>query len=141
MLIQDGWDAVIHELFNQSIKEIVVSSQLPKTYQQQLRKRLHVTLSYEDEVNFKGEYRKISEDLKDERMVEEFSLLLNYIKRTKKRSLDHLQKAEIVQLDQFMSLDMYSKKNLELTQTILKKDTYGSLLWVLDRTMTAMGAR
>jgi len=141
MLIQDGWDAVIHELFNQSIKEIVVSSQLPKTYQQQLRKRLHVTLSYEDEVNFKGEYRKLCEDLTDERMVEAFSRLLNYIKRTQKRSLDHLQKAEIVQLDQFMSLDMYSKKNLELTQTILKKDTYGSLLWVLDRTMTAMGAR
>src|SRR5699024_11851787 len=90
MLIQDGWDAVIHELFNQSIKEIVVSSQLPKTYQQQLRKRLHVTLSYEDEVNFKGEYRKLCEDLTDERMVEAFSRLLNYIKRTHKRSLDHL---------------------------------------------------
>src|SRR5699024_12885113 len=99
MLIQDGWDAVIHELFNQSIKEIGVSSQLTKTYQQQLRKRLHVTLSYEDEVNFKGEYRKLCEDLTDKRMVEAFSRLLKYIKRTQKRSLDHLQKAEIVQLD------------------------------------------
>src|SRR5699024_12759174 len=40
-----------------------------------------------------------------------------------------------------MLFKINSKKNLELTQRILKKDTYGGLLWVLDRTMTAMGAR
>src|SRR5699024_11281092 len=37
--------------------------------------------------------------------------------------------------------DMFSKRNLELTETILKKTRRGSLLWVLDRTMTSMGSR
>src|SRR5699024_4035390 len=40
-----------------------------------------------------------------------------------------------------LSLDMYSKRNLELTETNLKKTQHGSLLWVLDQTMTAMGSR
>src|SRR5699024_7012404 len=38
-------------------------------------------------------------------------------------------------------LDVYSKRNLELTETLLKKEKYGSLLWILDKTETAMGAR
>src|SRR5690625_5697529 len=36
---------------------------------------------------------------------------------------------------------MYTRRNLELTETIMKKSKYGSLLWVLDETVTAMGAR
>ncbi|HLR75554.1 MAG TPA: DNA mismatch repair protein MutS [Virgibacillus sp.] len=141
ILMTNGWDAVMHELFNQSIKEIVISSELPTSYQEQLRERLQITLSYQDEVNFNGEFRSLCENLNDERLVKAFSRLLNYIQRTQKRSLDHLQQAEIIELSNYLSLDMYSKRNLELTQTILKKDTYGSLLWVLDSTITAMGSR
>src|SRR5699024_308238 len=83
----------------------------------------------------------LCENLNDERMVKGFSRLLNYIQDTQKRSLGHLQKAEIIELNRYLSLDMYSKRNLELTQTILKKDKHGSLLWVLDKTVTAMGSR
>ena len=55
--INNGWDAVIHELYNQPIKEIVVSSKLPEELQKRLKERLQVTLSYQDEVNFNAEYR------------------------------------------------------------------------------------
>jgi len=79
--------------------------------------------------------------LNDERLMEAFSRLLNYIQNTQKRSLDHLQPAEVIELKQYMSLDMYSKRNLELTESIMKKSKHGSLLWVLDKTVTAMGAR
>src|SRR5699024_8883915 len=53
----------------------------------------------------------------------------------------HLQKPTLIELQQHLSLDMYSKRNLELTETIMKNTKYGSLLWVLDDTVTAMGAR
>ncbi|MFD2045726.1 DNA mismatch repair protein MutS [Ornithinibacillus salinisoli] len=140
-LISHGWDAVIHELYNQPIKEIVISSNLPEESQQQLRDRLQVTLSYQDEVNFNAEYRNLCEKLNDERLMKAFSRLLNYIQHTQKRSLDHLQQAEIIELANHLSLDMYSKRNLELTETILRKGKQGSLLWVLDKTVTAMGSR
>jgi len=140
-LITRGLDAVIHELYNRPIREIVISSDLPDVQQQQLTKRLHVTLSYQDEVEMDEAYKRLSENLQDERLLIAFGRLLNYIQHTQKRSLDHLKKAEIIHLNQFLSLDMYSKRNLELTETIIKKDKYGSLLWVLDKTVTSMGSR
>ncbi|WP_085992345.1 DNA mismatch repair protein MutS [Oceanobacillus senegalensis] len=140
-LITHGWDAVIHELFNQPIKEIVVSSSLPESLQTQLKERLNVTLSYQDEITFNGEYRELSDNLNDKRLMTGFSRLLNYIQYTQKRSLDHLKPAEVIELKNYLSLDMYSKRNLELTETIIKKGKHGSLLWVLDQTVTAMGSR
>ncbi|WP_164215532.1 DNA mismatch repair protein MutS [Virgibacillus sp. YIM 98842] len=140
-LITEGWDAVIHELYNQSVKEMVIDSGLAEDKQNQLRERLNVTLSYQDEVNFHGEYRELCENLNDERLIKAFSRLLNYVQSTQKRSLEHLKKAEVIELKSYMSLDMYSKRNLELTETIMKKGKHGSLLWVLDQTVTAMGTR
>lgn len=140
-LIDTGWDAVIHELYNQSIKEMVIDSSLPEDMQKQLLERINVTLSYQDEVNFHGEYRELCGNLNDERLVKAFSRLLNYVQNTQKRSLDHLKEAEVIELNSYMSLDMYSKRNLELTETIMKKGKHGSLLWVLDQTVTAMGSR
>ncbi|RDW17765.1 DNA mismatch repair protein MutS [Oceanobacillus chungangensis] len=140
-VISHGWDAVIHELYNQPIKEIVISSNLPEELQTQLRDRLHVTLSYQDEVTFNAEYRNLTANLNDERLMKAFSRLLNYIQHTQKRSLDHLQQANVIELKHYLSLDMYSKRNLELTETIIKKGKHGSLLWVLDQTVTAMGSR
>ncbi|HLR80494.1 MAG TPA: DNA mismatch repair protein MutS [Bacillota bacterium] len=140
-LINDGWDRVIHELYNQPVKEIVISSNLPEDLQQQLRDRLQITLSYQDEVSFHASYRPLSEKLNDEKLVQAFSRLLNYIQYTQKRSLDHLKQAEVIELKDYLSLDMYSKRNLELTETILRKGKHGSLLWVLDQTVTAMGSR
>src|SRR5699024_2564904 len=93
-LITNGWDAVIHELFNQSIKEIVIASKLPKDLQEQLKTILQVTLSYQNEVNFNAEFRNLCDHINDERLMKAFSRLLNYIQSTQKRSLDHLQPAE-----------------------------------------------
>jgi len=141
ILITNGWDAVIHELHNQSVKEIVVSPNLPDDKQHYLQVHLNVTLSYQEEVTFNAEYRHLCENLNDERLMKAFSRLLNYIQETQKRSLDHLQQAQVIKLKDYLALDMYSKRNLELTQTILRKGKRGSLLWVLDKTITSMGSR
>ncbi|MDY7044996.1 MAG: DNA mismatch repair protein MutS [Bacillota bacterium] len=140
-LFETDWSGVIHELYNQPIREIVVSSKLDEDLQTQLRERLKVTLSYQDEVTFNAEYRDLCNNLHDERLLNAFSRLLNYIQHTQKRSLDHMQQAELIELDNYLSLDMYSKRNLELTETMMKKEKRGSLLWVLDKTVTAMGSR
>src|SRR5699024_9163075 len=71
-LINDGWERVIHELYNQPVKEIVISSNLPEDLQQQLRDRLQITLSYQDEVSFHASYRPLSEKLNDEKLVQAF---------------------------------------------------------------------
>ncbi len=141
VLIEQGWSAVVHELYNRHIKEIVISSNLPEHMQDELKNTLNIILSFQDDTTFNAEYRTLCEALDDERFMQAFSRLLNYIQDTQKRSLDHLQPAQPIVLKDYLSLDMYSKRNLELTETIMKKQRQGSLLWVLDKTVTAMGSR
>src|SRR5690606_21959813 len=79
--------------------------------------------------------------LEDEKLVITFGRLLNYLMKTQKRSLDHLQQVQVYYTNQFMKIDLYSKRNLELTESIRGKGKKGSLLWLLDQTVTAMGGR
>ena len=67
--------------------------------------------------------------------------LLYYLEQTQKSSLAHIQKIVPYKLEEYMVLDMATRRNLELTETIRDRSRKGSLLWVLDRTMTSMGAR
>ena len=57
--------------------------------------------------------------------------LFNYLYRTQKRSLEHLQPVNTYKINQYMKIDYYSKRNLELTETIRSKGKKGSLLWLL----------
>ena len=67
--------------------------------------------------------------------------LLGYLHETQKSSLDHLMHIEAYETSEFMIIDSSSRRNLELCETLRDKQKKGSLLWVLDKTKTAMGAR
>ncbi|HHW30515.1 MAG TPA: DNA mismatch repair protein MutS [Clostridiaceae bacterium] len=67
--------------------------------------------------------------------------LLEYLEQTQKTSLDHIQKLELYEIEEYMVLDVSTRRNLELTETMRDKSRKGTLLWVLDRTNTSMGAR
>lgn len=67
--------------------------------------------------------------------------LLYYIGTTQKRSLTHMRLIKHYDAKQYLQMDGFSRRNLELTETIRDKSKKGSLLWLLDRTETAMGGR
>ncbi|MEN6315288.1 MAG: DNA mismatch repair protein MutS [Clostridiaceae bacterium] len=67
--------------------------------------------------------------------------LLYYLEQTQKAGLEHIQKITPYKLEEYMMLDISTRRNLELTETMREKARKGTLLWVLDRTMTSMGAR
>ena len=67
--------------------------------------------------------------------------LLGYLHETQKGDLYHIDTLDYYRQGQFMELDIAARRNLELTETLRGKEKKGSLLWVLDKTKTAMGAR
>ena len=67
--------------------------------------------------------------------------LLRYLYETQKTSLSHLTELTCYTTGKYMLLDSASRRNLELCETLREKQKRGSLLWVLDKTKTAMGAR
>ncbi len=67
--------------------------------------------------------------------------LLQYLHETQKTSLSHLMEIIPYSTEAYMVLDSATRRNLELSETLREKKKKGSLLWVLDKTKTAMGAR
>ena len=67
--------------------------------------------------------------------------LLHYLYETQKTDLSHINDLDYYEQGAFMELDLTSRRNLELTETLRGKEKKGSLLWVLDKTRTPMGGR
>ncbi|MEB3102731.1 DNA mismatch repair protein MutS [Ferviditalea candida] len=67
--------------------------------------------------------------------------LIAYLNVTQKRSLSHITRIQTYEPQHFMILDPFTRRNLELTETIRDRSKQGSLLWLLDRTVTSIGSR
>ncbi|MEY8418167.1 DNA mismatch repair protein MutS [Oscillospiraceae bacterium 44-5] len=77
----------------------------------------------------------------DEAAIQAAGGLLAYLYETQKTDLSHISALTYYTAGQFMELDLTARQTLELTATMRSKDKKGSLLWVLDKTKTAMGGR
>lgn len=67
--------------------------------------------------------------------------LMEYISETQKRALCHINGLKVIKNNQFMFLDTATRRNLEITQNCRDSKKYASLLWVIDKTKTPLGAR
>ncbi len=67
--------------------------------------------------------------------------LLSYLEHTQKSSLAYMNTITAYEINQYMDIDMSTRRSLEITETMRDKSKRGSLLWVLDNTRTSMGAR
>ena len=119
-----------------------------------LKGRMHIAVSALDSWYFDDDSckRSIMKHFKVSSLnglgIEDFSAgliaagaLLQYLIETQKTSLDHFTHLYPYVTSKYMLLDSSTRRNLELTETLREKQKRGSLLWVLDKTKTAMGAR
>ena len=119
-----------------------------------LKNRLHAVISDLDNRFFSDEFcRKLLRDHFHVENLEGLGLsdyetgtiaagaVLQYLYETQKNSLEHLTRITPYTTGQFMMLDTSTRRNLELIETLREKQKRGTLLWVLDKTKTAMGAR
>ena len=90
---------------------------------------------------YNDKYDKIFSNISDLKQRKTSSLLLNYLLDTQKRELEHLQKIEEIDNNEYLTMDIYTRKALELTANSKSNEKYGSLYWLLDQTKTAMGSR
>ncbi|GIN61619.1 DNA mismatch repair protein MutS [Robertmurraya siralis] len=140
-LLKGDYELVLNEIALSGAKEVVIPSQLSEELQLKIRERFAATLSFEDNETINESFSTLLNSMEETKLKSTISRLFNYLYRTQKRSLDHLQPVNRYEIQQFMKIDYYSKRNLELTETIRSKGKKGSLLWLLDETRTAMGGR
>lgn len=136
-----GFEATLNELSLSGAKELIISPNFPEESKKRLQERTTLTVSYEEDTQGLEQYEALLADVLDEELRLAVGRLFAYLYRTQKRNLDHLQPVAVYVIDDFMKIDYFSKRNLELTETIRSKGKKGSLLWLLDETKTAMGGR
>ncbi|MFB3160128.1 DNA mismatch repair protein MutS [Neobacillus sp. 179-J 1A1 HS] len=139
--LSSNFDEVLNELAVLNTKEVVVASSFDGELQKKMRERDVLAISFEDNSSIEMQFSHLLDNLNQDKLKQSAARLFHYLYRSQKRSLDHLQPVTTYQIHQFMKIDYYSKRNLELTETIRSKGKKGSLLWLLDETMTAMGGR
>lgn len=81
------------------------------------------------------------EQTEDEAMIFALGICFAYLTKTQMTSLENIREVDFYKENQYIRLDAAARRNLELTETMRSREKRGTLLWVLDRTKTAMGRR
>ena len=136
----DNKQQALQSIISIGLKEIIVND-LDASSINLLKNQYKLTLTITDNIEELEEYKYIYKDINDSRQINGIKHLLTYINNTQKRNLEHLQKAIIIDNNKHLKMDIHTKRNLELTETLRLKQRNYSLIWLLDKTKTAMGSR
>lgn len=149
-----GADEALNEIARYEPKEILLNSDAAEKLSAQVELRFHITPdectddffeNSEFEKNILQQFGKnsLSEIELDTKpyAVRAVGAMIAYLEHTQKTSLTYLNTINTYEVNQYMDIDVNTRRNLEITETMRDKVKRGSLLWVLDNTETSMGAR
>ena len=154
---RNNFAMLLDEISRYSPAEIIVNPMMAECTEEidRIRERFEIYVTKLEESEFLGDYKVIDEryhlqddngefveTIKDKGLcVASTSGLIKYLLDTQKNSLDHINTLKIYSTTKYMSLDINARRNLEITEKLRDKSKKGTLLWVLDKTSTAMGGR
>lgn len=153
----NNFEKLLDEIARYTPAEIVCNELLYETTAEisKIKERFQCFISHLTEKEFSQDTEKIKDDYKiiddKEENIEDFSDklfcisaingLLEYLNQTQKIKLEHINTIKMYTTTRYMSLDISARRNLEITEKLRDKSKKGTLLWVLDKTSTAMGGR
>ncbi|WP_032121612.1 DNA mismatch repair protein MutS [Clostridium amazonitimonense] len=143
------YDLVLDELSKFQPKEIIIPEGVKESFMSKISvfnniviTKKNVEYFTKDSLdNLKQQFQGEGINSLKEEIAYSANGLLRYIIDTQKQSLSNITLLEVYNVSEAMSIDINSRRNLELTENIKDKTKKGSLLWVLDNTSTAMGSR
>lgn len=138
-LLTNNTDDIIYKILSLDIKELIVNELINKVLLSKIRS-LKIPVTIQNEL-LNDKYQNIYQNVSDARIVNSIKLLLYYLDVLQKRNLSHFQEVVIKEKEQYLEMDIHTKRNLELTECLRTKERTYSLLWLLDNTKTAMGSR
>ena len=140
-ILEHNISKLVSEIVSIGICEVITPNKTDRTIVNLLKNQFKIAVSIYDNSDEIIDYKYIYEDIGDIRYINTVKYLLSYINETQKRNLSHLKKAVIKEDKDYLKMDIHTKRNLELTETLRLKQRNYSLIWLLDKTKTAMGSR
>lgn len=145
---EDG-EALYSEAAAYSPSELVTNKAVPEEVKATFSRKYNTLVTPADEVGLTPE--KVSGDLEkhfgegvvnpSSKAAFALSMLMTYLEETQKTDLSYMKTLTFYKSDKYLAIDVSTRRNLELSETLRAREKKGSLLWVLDRTKTSAGAR
>jgi len=139
-LIDIPKDKLLSTILNLGIKEVILSDSSDNNLIELLSNNYGIEVDISTEY-LEGEYTEVYKDIKDIKYVTGIKHLFYYLVVKQLKDLSHISNVEIINLDEYLEMDIHSIRNLEIVETLRLKDRTYSLLWFMDKTKTAGGSR
>ena len=140
-ILDNDSNKLISEVVSLGIKELIINSKIDNAIISIFKTQYKIPITITDNIYEEKDYEYVVENIKDERYKISVNHLLYYLIINQKRNMTHLQKLKVIKNDDYLKMDIHTKRNLELTESLRLKERTYSLLWLLDNTKTAMGSR
>ena len=134
------FDMLLNELLSLKIKEIVIDKSFNNILLKDFANTNSIMISIEENSNIDEELLFIVKNIPTE-LNKAVGLLLNYYEKTQYVKPKFFKEFVLYESMKYLSIDAFTKKNLEINETLRLSNRNGSLLWHLDHTETAMGSR
>ena len=141
--------AVLNEIARYAPSEVILNSDAKSAFQGDISSRITEAVSDYDEAFFaieegiiKVQFKNANELLEcTNELKSALCAMTRYLEHTQKAHIDCIDTVTVYNVDEFLEMDFWTRRNLEITETMRDKAKKYSLLWVLDRTKTSMGGR
>lgn len=133
-------DVLLNELISLKIKEVVLDDTFNNHKILDFIKNNEISLTYRNDYSIPESLSKIVLNISPE-YHKGVGLLIQYFIETQKCEPTHFKPFMVYENNSYLHLDAFTKKNLELTETLRLSNKNGSLLWLIDKCNTAMGSR
>jgi len=138
--IEHNKDKLLSEIISLGLKEVIFNTKIAPYVVSILKNQYKLTVTLIDNLYELDNYNYLYEGL-DVNYQITVKHLLYYLVVKQKRSLSHIREVIEKKQDNYLKMDIHTKRNLELTESLRLKERQYSLLWLLDNTKTAMGSR
>ena len=133
-------EQLINELLHLNVKEVILENNLDAEMIHLLKNTYGIQVSISDHYLTEG-YESLINSVEDTRVKQGIRHLLYYLVVKELKDLHHISSVEIINKNNYLEMDIHTVRNLELVETLRLKERTYSLLWLLDKSKTAMGSR
>lgn len=140
MEIPKSQERLVNAILSLNLKEVILYDNSNSELIELLKYTYGIEVSISSDY-LENKYENIYKDIKEMRYILGIKHLMYYLVVKQLKELDHITGVEIVRPDEYLEMDVHSVRNLELFETLRLKERTYSLIWLLDKTKTAMGSR
>ena len=140
LFVEHNKSSLVNEVLNLNLKEIIVTNDFDIELINIFKNNYSISITINDKY-LEDEYKSVYEGINDDRIVKSLKNIMYHLHVNQLKDLSHLSHIQIIQKEDYLNMNIHTIRNLELLETLRLKERKYSLIWLLDKTKTAMGSR